>query len=58
LAAWIPIWLIKFISSCIFPSEVDKLEKANKNRELNQQDIEEKKNLVLFKTFDDDLILR
>lgn len=29
------MWVVKFIGSCIYPSDVDKLEKANTERELN-----------------------
>jgi len=35
--SWGPLWILKFIGSCMFPSEVDKLEEANKFREKNKE---------------------
>jgi len=36
--SWVPLWFLKLIGSCIFPSEVDKLEEANKFRVDNLVD--------------------
>mmetsp|Transcript_105749 Transcript_105749/g.227938 ORF Transcript_105749/g.227938 Transcript_105749/m.227938 type:complete len:119 (+) Transcript_105749:1346-1702(+) len=35
--AWVPVWLVKYVSKCMFPSDTQKLQSANQYRELNEQ---------------------
>jgi len=37
--SWLPIFIVKFLSSCLFPGEIDKIQKANLERIKNKEEL-------------------
>jgi len=37
--SWLPIFIVKFLNSYLFPGEIDKIDKANTDRMKNEEQL-------------------